>query len=90
MSTFSSEVVGLDLDQAGSRITGRAELAPDGTRAAYQVKGILRGADFTLSLVPQGGGDAVAVSGAIRSDTLKIRIDGGGYHDRFVPLVRSD
>jgi hypothetical protein len=90
VSTFSSEFVELDLSQAGSRITGRAELAPGGARAAYQAKGIMRGSELTLSLLPDAGGDAVMVRGTLARDTLKIRLDGGGFTDRFVPLVRGE
>ena len=90
VSTFSSEFVDLELRQAGSRITGRAELAPRGARSAYQAKGIMRGSELTLSLVPDAGGDAVTVRGTLARDTLKIRLDGGGFEDRFVPLVRME
>lgn len=90
VGTLDSEPFGLELDQAGSHVTGRAELAGPGPRKEYQVRGFLRGGDLTLSLVPRGGGEAVALSGALESDTLRIRLDGGGYTERHVPLVRSD
>ena len=90
VSTFSSEFVDLDLTQAGSRITGRAELMPGRARTGYQVKGFLRGSRLTLSLVPDASGDAVSLQGTLASDTLGIRLDGGGFADRFVPLVRAE
>ena len=90
VSTFSSEFVDLELDQAGSRITGRAELAPRGARSGYEAKGIMRGAEVTLSLVPDAGGDAINLRGTLARDTLKIRLDGGGFRERFVPLVRME
>jgi hypothetical protein len=90
VSTFSSEFVGLELKQAGSRVTGRAELAPGGARSVYHAKGIMRGSDLTLSLLPDAGGDAVTLRGTLARDTLKVRLDGGGFRDRFVPLVRME
>jgi hypothetical protein len=90
VSTFSSEFVDLELTQAGSRVTGRAELMPGGARARYEVRGFMRGPALTLSLVPDARGEAVALEGTLASDTLRIRLDGGGFSDRFVPLVRSD
>ena len=90
VSTFSSEFVDLDLTQAGSRVTGRAELMPRGARSRYEVKGVMRGPRLTLSLVPDASGEAVALEGTLASDTLRIRLEGGGFSDRFVPLVRAD
>ena len=90
VSTFSSEFVDLHLTQAGSHITGRAELAPGRGRRAYQVRGFLRGPQLTLSLVPDARDEAVSLRPTLANDTLTIRLDGGGFADRSVPLVRSD
>jgi hypothetical protein len=90
VSTISSEFVGLELRQAGSHVTGHAELAPGGSRASYQVRGFLRGAQLSVSLFPDTGGGAIAVRGTLARDTLKIRLDGGGFTDRLVPLVRME
>lgn len=90
VSTLSSQFVDLELRQAGSRVTGRAELAPGSARSRYEVKGFMRGPELTLSLVPDSGGDAVSIRGTLANDTLKIRLDGGGFADRFVPLVQME
>jgi len=88
VSTFSSEFVRLELRQSGSRVTGRAELAPRGARAEYAVEGTVRESGFAATL-RRGEGGEVALRAALRGDTLDVRLDGGGYSDRFVPLVRE-
>ena len=90
MSTLSSEFVDLELRQAGSRVTGSAELSPAHTRSSYAVTGSMRGPELTLSLVPRPGGEPVSIRGDLANDTLKVRLDGGGFSDRFVPLVRME
>ena len=90
VSTLSSTFVDLDLRQAGSRVTGRAELAPGHARVGYAASGSTRGPELTLSLLPHSGGEAVSIRGALAGDTLTIRLHGGGFSDRLVPLVRMD
>lgn len=79
-STASERVLSMELRQAGSHVTGRAALA----RAEYEVRGFIRGAELTLSLIPDASGDAIPLSGTLSGDTLHVRLDGGGV----VPLVR--
>lgn len=90
VSTFSSEFVDLDLEQAADRVTGRAELAPLGVRTAYRVEGSAAGESLDATLHPEGSGGPVTLAASLQGDTLAILLDGGGFSQRFVPLVREE
>lgn len=89
VSTLSSEFVELELRQTTGAVEGRAVLMPRGVRTGYTVSGTVRGAGLAATLRPTGPGDAVSLRGTLRGDTLAVQLDGGGFADRFVPLVRS-
>lgn len=89
VSTFSSEFVGLDLEQEAARVTGRAELAPLGVRTTYRVEGSASGETLDVTLQPDSSGGVVTLAGSLQGDTLAILLDGGGFSQRFVPLVRE-
>ena len=86
-SPVSSQMLSMELRQAGSHVTGRAELAPDGARAEYEVRGFIRGDELTLSLIPDEAGDAISLRGTLAGDTLRVRLDAAR---RVVPLVRME
>lgn len=89
VSTLSSEFVDLELRQTAAAVVGRAVLVPRGVRTGYTVEGVVRGGDVAATLRPVGAGDAVSLRGTLRGDTLAVRLDGGGFTDRPVALVRS-
>lgn len=89
VGTFSSELVRLDLRQEGARVTGRAELAPLGVRTSYRVEGTAAGESLDAALEPEGATGPVTLAGSLQGDTLAILLDGGGFSQRFVPLVRE-
>ena len=89
VSTFSSEFVGLVLEQDEERVTGSAELAPGRVRITYRVRGTTEGESLDLLLEPDSGAGTVTLAGSLQGDTLAILLDGGGFSQRFVPLVRE-
>lgn len=89
-STLSSEFVLLDLEGEGNGFSGSAEVAPGGVRDTFEVRGSARGPQLSGRLLSGHPGRDVTFSGTVRRDTLEIRLEGGGFSDRRVTLVRLE
>jgi hypothetical protein len=88
VSTLNSEFVILRLEQVGTRVLGAGQLRPHGVPASYRVEGQAGGRSLTARLRADGAAP-VTVRAILHGDTLTARLDGGGYTNRLVPLVRG-